>query len=288
MSAALLLAASAVFFDDFSDRDTSGLQQGGWVLRSEAGHPGPAGARWDPAQLRLLDDPAQAGNRLLRLRATTDGTQTGTVQTQVCHRRQYLEGTYAARVRFVNTPVSGVDGDPIIQAHYLISPLRHDFDPDFSEVDFEYLGNGGWGSPEQRLYAINWQTVQIEPWKPSNQVFQRPGALDGWHVLMKQIAGGKTRLFLDGQLLAEHGGRNQPVQMMSINFSLWFSPGGLLGPEAGTRVYEQDVDWVFHAQGEQLSPEQVMAQVAQLRRDGVARVERIRAPQPALTSPCNL
>lgn len=285
---AAALALALIFFDDFSDRDLEGLRQGGWVLRSQAGHPGPAGARWDPALLRLVDDPEQAGNRLLRLRATTDGTAAGTVQTQICHRRQYLEGTYAARVRFVNAPVAGVDGDPIIQAHYLISPLRHDLDPEFSEVDFEYLGNGGWGSPAQRLYAINWQTVQIEPWKSYNQAHERFGPLEGWHVLMMQIAGGRTRLFLDGEPLAEHGGRNQPVQLMSLNFSLWFSPGGLLGPEAGTRVYEHDVDWVFHAQGELLTPPQLMAEVNRLRRDGVTRVERVRAPEPPLSSPCNL
>jgi hypothetical protein len=288
MSGAALALAAALFFDDFSQPDLDALRRAGWVLRSAAGHPGPVGARWEPSLLGLLDDPAQGGNRLLRLRAATDGSAAGTQQSQLCHRRQYLEGSYAARVRFVNTPAHGVDGDPVIQAHYLISPLRHDLDPDFSEVDFEYLANGGWGSAQTRLYAINWQTVQIEPWRSFNQAHERPGALEGWHVLAMQIGAGRTRLYLDGELLAEHGGRAQPVQPMSLNFSLWFSPGGLLGPEAGLRVWEQDVDWVFHAQGELLSPAQMLERVAALRAQGVQQLDTIRPPEPPLTSPCDL
>jgi hypothetical protein len=178
MSGAALALAAALFFDDFSQPDLDALRRAGWVPRSAAGHPGPVGARWEPSLLGLLDDPAQGGNRLLRLRAATDGSAAGTQQSQLCHRRQYLEGSYAARVRFVNTPAQGVDGDPVIQAHYLISPLRHDLDPDFSEVDFEYLANGGWASAQTRLYAINWQTVQIEPWRSFNQAHERPGALE--------------------------------------------------------------------------------------------------------------
>ncbi|MBP8146107.1 MAG: hypothetical protein KAY56_12275, partial [Inhella sp.] len=99
---------------------------------------------------------------------------------------------------------------------------------------------------------------------------------------------GRTRLYLDGELLAEHGGRAQPVQPMSLNFSLWFSPGGLLGAEAGLRVWEQDVDWVFHAQGELLSPAQMLGRVAALRAQGVQQLDTIRPPEPPLTSPCDL
>lgn len=288
MSGAALALAAALFFDDFSQPDLDALRRSGWVLRQGAGHPGPAGARWEPGLLRLLDDPAQSGNRLLRLQAATDGSGEGTQQSQLCHRRQYLEGSYAARVRFANAPLQGADGDPVIQAHYLISPLRHDLDPLFSEADFEYLANGGWGSEATRLYAINWQTVRMEPWQSFNQAHERPGVLEGWHVLAMQIGAGRTRLYLDGTLLAEHGGRNQPVQPMSLNFSLWFSPTGLLGREAGTRHYAMDVDWVLHAQDELLSPAQLLERVAELRRQGVTQRDSVRPPEPELDSPCNL
>lgn len=279
---------TGLFFDDFGDADLAGLQAGGWTLRSTAGHPGPAGARWGAGQLRLLDDPVLAGNRLLRLRASTDGSADGTAQAQLCHARKYLEGTYAARVRFSDTPVQGSDGDPVIQAFFLISPLRHDLDPEFSEIDWEYLPNGGWGSDTTRLYGISWQTVQLEPWRAFNTAHERPGSLHGWHVLMMMVAGGKTRLYLDGQLLAEQGGRNYPVQPMALNFSLWFSPGGLLGPAAGQRAYEIDVDWVLHARQQRLDPQQVEATVQSLRQRGVTRMDSVPAAAPPLESPCNL
>mgnify|MGYP003694706801 CR=1 FL=1 len=59
----------------------------------------------------LLADPDQPGNRLLRMTSATDGTGANTQQSQICHQRKYLEGTYAARVRFVDLPTEGPGGD---------------------------------------------------------------------------------------------------------------------------------------------------------------------------------
>ena len=146
-SLALVGAAHAApverFFDDFSHADLAALQAAGWTPRSKAGHPGVEGASWSASGLQLLADPADKANRLLRLTARSDGTPAGTQQVQLCHQRKVLEGTYAARVRFSDAPVSGIDGDPIIQTFYAVSPLQHDFDPSFSEFDWEYLPNGG-------------------------------------------------------------------------------------------------------------------------------------------------
>ena len=278
---------AAFFFDDFSYRSAAELEQGGWTPRSKTGHPGIEGAHWAPEGLSLLDDPEAKGNRLLRLRASTDGTGPGTAQAQLCHQRKYLEGTYAARVRFRDVPSSGADGDPVIQTFYVVSPLRHDFDPEFSELDWEYLPNGGWGSEKTRLYGITWQTVQLNPWKAYNQSHEEFASLDGWHVLMMQILDGRTRLFIDGRQVAEHGGRNYPVAPMSINFNLWFSPGGLLPQSSVPRVYAQDVDWVFHARNARLAPEQVLAQVGALRGAGLARLDQVPPAQPALESRCD-
>lgn len=296
LGAALLLSqparaqAGQVFFDDFSYRAATELAQGGWTPRDKAGHPGISGARWAPEGLSLLDDPDAKdpkGNRLLRLHARTDGSGAGTEQVQLCHQRKYLEGTYAARVRFRDMPASGIDGDPVIQTFYIVSPLKHDFDPEFSELDWEYLPNGGWGSEKTRLYGISWQTVQLKPWQAHNQMHQELGSMDGWRVLMMQILDGRTRLFIDGRQVAEHGGRNYPVVPMSINFNLWFSPGGLLPESAVPRVWEQDVDWVFHARNTRLSPEQVMAQVGALRAAGTVRVDQVPAAEPPLESRCD-
>lgn len=285
--------AAELFFDDFSYVDTAALTAQGWTLRSKAGHPGIPGAAWAESAISVVDDGRPQGNRLLRLQASTDGTGPGTRQAQLCHQRKYLEGTYAARIRFTDTPVSGVDGDPIIQTFYAVSPLRFDFDPQFSELDWEYLANGGWASEKTRLYGISWQTVRLDPWQSHNQAheeFVQLGAADGqqgWHVLMMQVAEGRTRWFLDGRQLVQHGGRNYPVVPMSINFNLWFSPGGLLPQSAEPRVYQQDVDWVLHARNVVLTPDQVLAQVSTLRRAGTARLDQVPPAQPALDSRCD-
>ncbi|RQO56888.1 hydrolase [Paucibacter sp. KBW04] len=280
-------ASAGLLFDDFSYADLAELTAGGWTPRSKAGHPGVPGALWSAEQFSLVADPLQPGNRLLRMTAQTDGTGPGTRQAQLCHARKYLEGTYAARVRFNDKPLRGLDGDPVIQTFYVVSPLKHDFDPNFSELDFEYLPNGGWGSDKTRLYGITWQTVQLDPWQAYNQSHEEMVSLDGWHVLMMQIADGKTRLYLDGRLLAQHGGRNYPVVPMSINFNLWFSPGGLLEKSEEARVYQEDVDWVFHARKQVLSPKQVMAEVKRLRAGGVKHIDTVPPANPALPSLCD-
>jgi hypothetical protein len=205
----------------------------------------------------------------------------------VCHARKYFEGTYAARVRFTDAPVQGPDGDVVVQTFYAVSPLRFDFDPEYSELDWEYLPNGGWGDARTRVYGVTWQTVALKPWKTYNQPHELFRALDGWHVLVMQAGGGKTRFYLDGVQLDEHGGRNYPVVPMSINFNLWFSPGGLIDGSRALRVYQQDVDWVFHARNRLLSPAEVESAVGALRRDGVRQLDRVPAANPPLASSCD-
>jgi hypothetical protein len=280
-------AAQGLFFDDFSHPDLAAMRAKGWTPRGASGHPGVEGAAWSEEQLQLLDDPAKPGNRLLRLTASTDGTGAGTRQAQLCHARKYLEGTYAARIRFTANPVAGVKGDPIVQTFYTVTPLRFDFDPEFSEMDWEYLPNGGWGSEKPRLYGISWQTVRLDPWQSYNQAHEEFVTLDGWHLLMTQVARGQVTLFLDGRQIAQHGGRNYPVSPMSINFNLWFSPTGLLPKSELPRRYEQDVDWVFHARNQVLGPAQVEAEIVRLRAAGLAWVDTVPAVEPTLGSRCD-
>ena len=142
---------TALFFDDFSYASPADMAASGWQLRDGTGHPGLPGGRFGADAISLVDDPLQPGNRVLRMTARTDGTGPGTVQAQLCHQRKYLQGTYAARIRFSDAPRSGVDGDPVIESFYAVAPLARAFDPDFSELDWEYLPNGGWGSEKTRL-----------------------------------------------------------------------------------------------------------------------------------------
>ena len=279
--------ALPLFFDDFSAADLAALQRDGWIVRDQRGHPGVEGAAWGPGSVALIDDPARPGNRLLRLSASTDGSAAGTTQAQICHARKYFEGTYAARVRFSDAPVQGPDGDVVVQAFYAVAPLRFDFDPTYSELDWEYLPNGGWDDARTRLYGVSWQTVRIEPWSAHNQPHQEFRSMDGWHVLVMQVSGGKTRWFIDGELRAEHGGRNYPAVPMALNFSLWFAPGGLLPGVHARRVYQEDVDWVLHVRDRVLAPAQIETAVAELRRAGTPHIDSVPAAEPPLASPCD-
>lgn len=283
--------AAGVFFDDFSEPDLAALQAQGWVVRDRPGHPGIEGAAWGPGGVSLVDDPTQPGNRVLRLTARTDGTPEHTRQTQVCHQRKVLAGTYAARVRFRDAPVQGPDGDVVVQTFYAVAPLRFDFDPEYSELDWEYLANGGWGDAHTRLYAVSWQTVRLQPWAAYNQPDQAVRSMAGWHTLVMQADApdrldGRTRWFIDGQPFAEHGGRNRPVVPMSINFNVWFSPGGLVASRE-PREYQEDVDWVFHARNRLLSPADVEREVQALRAKGAAQVDTVPSAQPPLASTCD-
>jgi hypothetical protein len=277
-----------LFFDDFSYARAAEMPAAGWQLREGTGHPGLPGGRFAADAISVLDDPRQPGNRVLRLTARTDGTGPGTVQAQLCHQRKVLRGTYAARIRFSDSPSAGADGDPVVESFYAVAPLAHPFDPDFSELDWEYLPNGGWGSEKTRLYGVSWQTVRIDPWEAHNSAHEEFGSFDGWHVLLMQVTSGEVREFVDGRQVAVHDGRNVPVAPMTISFNLWFAAGGLLPAGGAPRVYDEDVDWVFHARDQVLGPAEVDAQVRALRAGRVTRLDTVPAPQPPLQQRCDI
>ena len=276
---------SQILFDDFSYSTHDEMTSNGWVLRSGSGWPGVTGATFRAENVSFVDYPDPADNRLLRMTSSTDGTAENTFQTQICHQRKYLEGTYAARVRFSDQPVSGVDGDQVVQTFYTITPYLEPLDPDYSELDYEYLPNGGWGSGDLTFYVTTWETVQIEPWNADNASSSVQGSLSGWHTLVTQVAGGTVRYFVDGKMIAQHGGAYYPDALMSINFNLWFIDGGLVQTE-GVRQYEQDIDWVFHQAGILLMPDEAIEKVNALRNSAVKFTDTV--PSGIQTSPCDL
>jgi len=279
MRAAWLLLLATVpaiageFFDDFAQQDLDALRAGGWTLREGTGHPGLPGSRFSPSQLTL-------DGGMLKLKMTTDGTPANTALAQLCAPRKFLLGTTTARVRLRDTPGSR---DPVIQSFFLAGPLKHDYDPDFSEVDFEYLPHGGWGEPETRLYGVSWHTVRIDPWQSFNQASIVQGSFDGWQLLTVQVEATRTRHYVNGRLMGEHTGRNVPSQPMAISFNHWLSAGAAVGAR---RDYEFDVDWVLHEAGKTLSPAAMQTRAAQLRKQGVAQRDTV--PDVGLTSECNL
>jgi hypothetical protein len=280
-------AKPAILFDDFSYTHQRELKKHGWIVRTAPGWPGVPGAIWSEHGVSFLKDPADPRNRFLRMASSTNGPNANTTQTQICHERKYLAGTYAARVRFSDSPASGPAGDQIVESFYTISPLKAAMDPDYSELDFEYLPNGGWGIAGPTLYSTTWETFSPEPnWKKDNVFETRAGSQAGWHTLVTQVADGKVRYYVDGQLFAEHGGDYYPEDIMSINFNLWFIKDGMANV-SGARWYHEDIDWVFHEANSALTPEDVEGHVRELRRSSVKFRDTVPAKVPALTSPCN-
>lgn len=282
------LAAPQVMFEDFSYADRGALKKHGWIVRTVPGWPGVPGATWREEGVSFHAGPGGRGNRILRMTSSTGGASTNTTQTQICHQRKYLEGTYAARVRFTDAPVAGTDGDQVVQSFYTISPLKAPWDLDYSELDFEYLPNGGWGIDGPTLYGTTWETFYPEPnWKKDNLFDTIRTSQDGWHTLVTQVSDGKVRYFIDGKMLAEHGGNYYPESFMSINFNLWFVRDGMVKGAADMRTYQEDIDWVFHEAKAALSPAEVEARVAEMRRRSVKFRDTVTAPSPVLASPCD-
>jgi glycosyl hydrolase family 16 len=268
-------ASSKVLFDDFSYAKKEDLASNGWILRTASGWPGIPGAAWGPESFSLHDG-------VLRMTSSTDGTVTR--QSQICHQRKYREGTYAARVRFTDEPVTGPNGDQVVETFYFISPLKAPMDLDYSEIDFEYTPNGGWGHEGPRHHATTWETFSPEPnWKADNDTTNKAGSHAGWRTFVVQVAEGKVRYYVDGAPFAEHGGRVYPEVPMSINFNLWFIVDHL-APSPERREWQEDIDWVFFSRA-RLSPTQVERKVASLRARGVQFRDSV--PSSGLASPCN-
>lgn len=277
-------APALMLFDDFNYTNKQQLKKNGWIIRTEPGWPGVPGATWSEDGVSLHKE---SRIQFLRMTSSTSGTGATTTQTQICHQRKYFEGTYAARVRFTDAPVSGPGGDQIVESFYTISPLKAPMDPDYSELDYEYLPNGGWGIDGPTLYSTTWETFSPEPnWKKDNVFKTTNGSQAGWHTLVTQVMDKKVRYFVDGNLFAEHGDEYYPEDTMSINFNLWFIRDGMT-KRTERRQYQEDIDWVFFQANSALTPQQVEAAVAAMRRSSRSFRDTVPPKVPALVSPCN-
>jgi len=286
-STAITLPPGNLLFDDFSYTTREAMTGNGWIIRDKTGWPGVAGASWPVENVSFIDDPEQAGNKLLQMISSTDGTAGGTWQTQICQQRKYLDGTYATRVHFSDEPVLGPDGDQVVETFYMISPLIVPRDPDYSEMDTEYVPNGGWSYPEYTFAVTTWETAQIEPWFADNSSDSFQGSMAGWHTIVMQVMDHKVNYLIDGKLIAWHGGKFYPEVPMSINYNLWFVNGGLLDSDE-IRQYAELVDWVYFEADEVLTPPEVAERVNALRAANIPFQDTVPAWDPELTSPCDL
>jgi hypothetical protein len=255
-------AACGELFDDFyytSHADPS-LPSHGWSARSNAGGPGVPGATWAPENITF---PTVDGDKAAQLASSTDGTAGGTKHTELLQTQmRFFEGTYAARIKFSDAPVSGADGDRINQTFFTISPLRYDNDPIYSELDIaEYLPNGGWGEPVWPVnFETSWHTYQLEPWVSKNKYDKQTVSMAGWRTLVATVANGHVKYYVDGVQMGDHstisvGGQElsvYPRQLMSLNFNHWFID--LTQHTGGLSTYHEQIDWVYYAKNQVLTP----------------------------------
>jgi hypothetical protein len=255
-------------FDDFAYSSSSNpaIATRNWTVRTNSGGPGVPGAAWPASNVSF---PTVDGQKMLQLAAATDGT----AHAEMLHQRKFFEGTYAARLRFADAPASGTDGDHLVETFFTITPLDRPLDPNYGEIDFEYLPNGGWGEQGPIFYQTTWETYQNEPWVADNIHAEQRQSFNGWHNLQFTVSGGHVRYYVDGVQVADHGDKYYPETPMSINFNLWFID--LAAHAGGRSVYNQQVDWLYYAGSEALTPAQVMSRVSGLRSTGTTHTDTV-------------
>jgi beta-glucanase (GH16 family) len=266
-TAAAQAVVGPALFDDFTYAGYTDqrLGQHGWTLRSGQGGPGVAGATWKPQNISFA---TTSGNSVMTMRSGTSGTAATTQHTEIYQQRKFLYGTYAARVRFSDVPAYGPDGDHMVQTFFAISPLAYPMDPDYSELDYEYLPNGGWGIPGSALLATSWETYSEDPPQEENVSTQERASFNDWHDLVITVDGTYITYFIDGRLFATHTEPYLPESTMSIRFNHWLIDLTGTGGRQ-TRAYEEKVDYVYFVQDQVLSPAEVQAAVADYRTRGV-------------------
>ncbi|WP_143200075.1 glycoside hydrolase family 16 protein [Kitasatospora sp. CB01950] len=242
-------------FDTFhyTGPDDPNLAAHGWQVREGGGGPGIKDT-WTTAGASFPEDQSAKGGRALQLRSTTDGTKQGTKQVEVQSTGGNLfHGTFAARIRFSDKPSSGRTGDHVVQTFFPISP--EDSSANYSELDYEYLPNGGWGAPGPKLDTTSWFKAD-PPDRVTHAVKQR---LEGWHTLMVTSTDGKAVYSLDGKELFTSSDKYVARERMDIHFSNWFID--LLPSVTGPRSWDMKVNWFYYKADQALTAAEVQQAV---------------------------
>ncbi|MDT0610178.1 cellulose binding domain-containing protein [Streptomyces lancefieldiae] len=258
---------AGLLFDDFAytGPEDPSLAANGWVVRSGAGGPGIEDS-WSAKGVTFPAGENDDGGQALRLEARTDGTAKGTVQSEFHTARPvFREGTLVARVYFSDEPANGQDGDHVSQSVFAISP-DHESEK-YSELDFEYMANGGWGRYGPILDTTSWRSSDL-----GDRVTQpHQLKLGGWHTLAMTAADGKVTYSVDGKVLFTSGKKYLPREPMSVNFSNWF----IDLPFKGNRSWVMNVDWVYLSSGRTVSPDDAAKAAADFAAAGTSHVNTL-------------
>jgi hypothetical protein len=256
---------SPVFFDDFeyNGNADSELTRFNWRIRTETGAPGYPGAKWLKDNVTFT---TVSGQKVLQLSAAVSGSTVS--HAEIYNNQAFEAGTYAARVKFSDTPVEGTDGNYICETFFTIS--GDDNSLNYSECDFEYLPNGGWNGNDndkrEALFYTSWATTS------DNKCDRTDHSFNGWHTLTMTVMNGTVTYYVDGQKQFAHGGKYYPDGPMVIDFNLWFLKENT---DLLPSKYQQQVDWVYYCKGKTLTTVQVESDVADLRSRSIKRLDQI-------------
>lgn len=283
-----------ILFDDFNYSNNTQFANNGWRVRTWNGGPGLANGTWSANNISFVTDPAAPSNKFMRLKAGTNingstisnnNSTTGSVsQAEVARVEQiYKNGTWAARMYFNDAPSTGPDGDTVIQTFFGLTDYIELAEP-YSEIDFEYLPNGGWwsGSATPSMWS---GTFRIVDWSDESNhgVTRTPGSLQGWRTLVMQVTDGHISFYIDGVYQTSFSGDVAPDYPMYIMFQLWFSNDCFDGAcntrgfinNSNYREYYEDVDWVYFEKDNIVPPSEIPQKVATLRAAGTSYVQNI-------------
>ena len=263
---------SGVLFDDFNYTGSSdpNLAAHDWTVRTSSGGPGVTGATWSANAITFPTSTAAGGTHVMNLAASTDGTSANTIQAELdTTSRKFFEGTYAARVYFNDTPTTGPNGDDVNETFYTISPDNSLY----SENDFEYLPNGGWGGPPVSMYTTTWYSADAMD-RVTNDT---QGSLQGWHTLVETVLNGTVTYYIDGKQVFSSTGKYYPREDMTIDFNEWFINGYLAGSST-PRTWNEQVGWVYYANGQALTTDQVNANVTAYQQAGTSFTDSVPVP----------
>jgi len=280
LAAGLCLTATANAAELFDDFGYTGGGPGepvdpqfecfGWYVRTGGGGPGPAGATWRADYVTWADDPLIAGNRVIRLRASTDGTAAGTFQSEVARMPTHSSAALTVPGSGTSIPLRKARSPACRPSACTRACLRSEL----LRVRHRIYASQPWGTrcgAQPALHFQTWEqycdvpyTLNMIPSEPSPMC----GSLAGWHTLTIIADSGIVRYYLDGLLRASHGGEYYPESTMRILLLHWFADQ--LGPGVSADM-TIEVDWVYHARDAVLSPAQVQSAVDQFRFAGIVR-----------------
>ncbi|PWI17485.1 hydrolase [Streptomyces sp. Act143] len=248
------------FFDDFNYRgpkDTA-LFKHGWLVRTSEGGPGIDGT-WTADGVSFPGDEKALGGQVLNLRAATDGTKAGTEQAALGSKKaEFRTGTYAARIHFTDKPTTGENGDHINQTFFTIGGSGDKY----SELDNEYMPNGGWGALGPKLDTTSWRNAE-----DGDRVTRKHlRSLAGWRTVLITVTKSSVTYSIDGEKLYRSGSDYAPRADMAMNFNTWFVDL----PFTGERAWDMKVDWVYFQSGEKLTAKEAEKAAKGFRDNGLS------------------